>query len=248
LDNYRALLHDERFGKAVVNTAYLTFIGVPLGLALGLLTAMALNFPVRGQAIYRAVLYLPSIVPVVTATYVWRWILNSQYGVLDAGLRLLHLPEPDWLGDPFWTKPSVLLITFWGIGTTTIIYLAALREVPRELYEAAEIDGANEWQRFRTITWPLITPVTLFQLVVGVIASLQVFTQPYLLTQTRLNQISGGPDDSLLTYSLYLFQNAFVYLKMGYASAMAWVLFLVTLALTTLILLSARRWVHYGAR
>jgi multiple sugar transport system permease protein len=209
---------------------------------------MALNFPVRGQPIYRAVVYLPSVVPVVTATYVWRWMLNAQYGLINSLLGLVHLTQPDWISDPLWTKPAVLLITFWGVGTTTIIYLAALKEVPGYLYEAAELDGANEWQRFRHVTWPLITPVTLFQLIVGIIGSLQIFTQPYLLAQQALNPASGGPENSLLTYSLYLFQNAFVFLKMGYASAMAWVLFLITVALTAVILLSARRWVHYLSR
>jgi multiple sugar transport system permease protein len=248
LDNYRHLLHDDLFGKALFNTAVITVVGVPLGLALGLLTAGALNFPVRGQPVYRAVLYLPAVVPVVTATYVWRWMLNAQYGVVDRALRLVHLPQPDWIGDPAWTKPAVLVIVYWGIGTTAIIYLAALKEVPGELYEAAELDGAGPIQRFRYVTWPLISPVTLFQLVVGVIASLQIFAQPYLLGQQRLNAQVGGPDNSLLTYGVYLFQNAFSYLKMGYASAMAWVLFLITLALTAVILLSARRWVHYGGR
>jgi multiple sugar transport system permease protein len=248
LHNYRRLVEDDTFHKAVWNTAWLTVVGVPLGLAIGLLTAYALNFPVRGQPIYRAVLYLPSVVPVVTATYLWRWILNAQYGVVNRALGLLHLPQPNWIGDPLWTKPAVLLIVFWGIGTTAIIYLAALKEVPSELYEAAELDGAGTVQRFRYITWPLITPVTLFQLLVGIIASLQIFVQPYLLVQQRLNEASGGPDDSLLTYGLYLYQNAFVFLKMGYASAMAWVLFVLTAALTALILWSARRWVHYGGR
>ncbi|REF35805.1 carbohydrate ABC transporter permease [Thermasporomyces composti] len=248
LENYTALFGDDRFRTALWNTAYLTVLGVPLGLLLGLLTAMALNFPVRGQPIYRAVLYLPAIVPVVTATYVWRWLLNAQYGMINRLLELLHLPQPDWIGDPAWTKPAVLLISFWGIGTTTIIYLAALKEVPAHLYEAAEVDGANAWQRFRHVTWPLITPVTLFQLIVGIINSLQVFTQPYLLAQQRLNQASGGPENSLLTYSLYLFQNAFVHLKMGYAAAMAWILFLITVVLTALVLATSKRWVHYGSR
>ena len=248
LENYRDLFSDDVFYAALWNTVFLTVVGVPVGLVLGLLTAVALNFPVRGQPVYRAVVYLPAIVPIVTATYVWRWLLNAQYGFVNHLLEILHLPQPDWIGDPAWTKPAVLVITFWGIGTVAIIYLAALKDVPPELYEAAEVDGAGAWHRFRYVTWPLITPVTLFQLIVGVIASLQIFTQPYLLSQQRLNPASGGPDNSLLTYSMYLFHNAFVYLKMGYASAMAWVLFLITLLLTILILLSSRRWVHYGAR
>jgi multiple sugar transport system permease protein len=246
LANYHRLLTDDLFAKALVNTAVLTVVGVPLGLILALLCAMGLNFPVRGQPLYRALIYLPSVVPMVTATYLWRWLLNAQYGVVNQILAHLGLPQPDWIGDPLWTKPAVMLIMFWGIGTTTVIYLAALKQVPQELYEAAEVDGAGAWRRFRNVTWPLITPVTLFQLIVGMIGALQIFAQPYLLAQQRLNAVTGGPANSLLTYSLYLFQNAFVYLKMGYASALAWVLFLITIALTAVILGSSRRWVHYG--
>jgi multiple sugar transport system permease protein len=220
-------------------------VGVPLQLVLALLCALGLNFEVRGQPLYRALVYLPSVVPMVTATYLGRWLLNAQYGTVNRALGFLHLPQPDWIGDPTWTKPAVMLITFWGIGTTAVIYLAALKQVPRELYEAAQVDGAGPWWRFRHVSWPLISPVTLFQLIVGVIAALQIFAQPYLLAQQRLNATSGGPDNSLLTYSMYLFQNAFVYLKMGYASALAWVLFLITLALTAIVLRSSRRWVHY---
>lgn len=158
----------------------------------------------------------------------------------------MHISSPDWLNNPEWTKPAVLLITLWTVGGPTVIYLAALREVPRQLYETAEIDGAGPFARFWHVTWPILTPVTLFQVIVSAIAYLQIFTQPYLLAQTRLNSTSGGPANSMLSYSMYLFQNAFVYLKMGYASAMAWVLFLVTLAITAVILLTSKRWVHYG--
>lgn len=245
LANYRHLLHDNQFYTALWNTGVLMVIGVPVQLALALLVALGLNFPVRGQPLYRALVYLPSVVPMVTATYLWRWLLNSQYGTVNRILGALHLPQPDWIGDPMWTKPAVMLITFWGIGTTAVIYLAALKQVPRELYEAAEVDGGGMWWQFRHVTWPMISPVTLFQLIVGVIAALQIFAQPYLLAQQRLNATSGGPDNSLLTYSMYLFQNAFIYLKMGYASAMAWVLFLITLVLTAIVLRSSRRWVHY---
>ncbi len=245
LGNYRHLFHDDLFYKALWNTGVLMVIGVPVQLALALIVALGLSFQVRGQPLYRALVYLPSVVPMVTATYLWRWLLNSQYGTVNRILGALHLPQPDWMGDPLWTKPAVMLIVFWGIGTTAVIYLAALKQVPRDLYEAAEVDGAGIWWQFRRVTWPMISPVTLFQLIVGLIAALQVFAQPYLLAQQRLNATSGGPDNSLLTYSMYLFQNAFIYLKMGYASAMAWVLFLITLVLTAIVLRSSRRWVHY---
>jgi multiple sugar transport system permease protein len=247
LDNYRAMLEDERLRKALFNTAYLTILGVPLSIAISLIGAHILNLPVRGQPIYRALVYLPVIVPIVVGGYLWRWLLNAQYGFVNYFLSLLHLPQPNWLAEPAWGKPAILLMSLWTIGGTIVIYLAALKGVPRELYEAAEVDGAGTFARFRHITWPMLTPVTLFQVIVLIIAYLQIFTQPFLLTQERLSGGGGGPDDSMLAYSVYLFQNAFVYLKMGYASAMAWILFLLTMAVTAVLLATSRRWVHYGS-
>jgi multiple sugar transport system permease protein len=246
LQNYREMASDERIAKSLSNTLYMTVIGVPLGLAFALLTALALNSRSRLQPLYRAVVYLPTIVPIVAATYLWRWLLNAQYGYVNLILGKLGLGQPLWAEDATWAKPALLLIGLWTVGGTTIIYLAALQEVPRSYYEAAAIDGANWWSKFWHITWPAISPVTLFQLVIGVIFSLQYFTQAYLFAQQRLNAASGGPEDSLLMYGLYLFQNAFVYLKMGYASAMAWVLFLLALACTLVILKLSSHWVHYG--
>jgi len=247
LDNFRAMLDDERFTRSLLNTLYLTVVGVPLGLGLALLVALALNADVRGRALYRAVVYLPTIIPIVVATYLWRWLLNAQYGYVNRIIGVFGVDGPTWLEDPAWTKPAVVLMGLWTVGGTAVIYLAALQDVPAERYEAAALDGAGAWARFRYVTWPALTPVTLFQLVVGVIAGMQIFAQPYLLTQSRLNQAAGGPDDSLLTYGTYVFQNAFVHLKMGYASALGWVLFLVTMAITAVLLLSSRRWVHYGS-
>lgn len=247
LDNYKAMLTDDRFITSLENTLYLTFFGVPLSIIIGLGGAHILNLPVRGRPLFRALVYLPTIVPVVVGGYLWRWLLNAQYGFVDRVLELLHLPTPLWLEDPNWTKPAIIMMSLWTVGGTMVIYLAALQEVPVELHEAAAIDGAGVWARFRYITWPSLTPVTLFQIIVTTIAFLQIFTQPYLLTQTRLNSSSGGPSDSMLSYTMYLFQNAFVFLKMGYASAMAWVLFLITLILTALLLLSSKKWVHYGS-
>lgn len=247
LNNYTTLFGDEKFLQSLYNTVYLAVIGVPLALALALLIALALNFPVRGQPLYRAIVYLPSIVPIVAATYLWRWVFNGQYGYINAMLAHVGIPQPDWLETPGWTKPAVIIITLWGIGGTTVIYLAALQQVPQQLLEAAAVDGANTWQRFWHVTWPTLTPVTLFQLILGVIGALQIFAPTYLLTQSSLNPANGGPGNSLLTYTMYLFQNAFVFLKMGEASAMAWILFLVIGALTAFILWTSRRWVHYGA-
>ncbi|MGC4191650.1 MAG: sugar ABC transporter permease [Thermomicrobiales bacterium] len=245
LDNYRDLIHDDRFFTSLYNTGFMTVIGVPLGLAFALICALALNTPSKLQPLYRAIVYLPTVVPIVAATYLWRWLLNAQYGYVNQVIGHAGLYQPLWQEDPFWTKPALLIMGFWLVGSTTIIFLAALKEVPRTYYEAAEIDGANWWSKFWNITWPAISPVTLFQLVIGVIGSLQYFTQAYLFAQERLNQGGGGPKDSLLMYGMYIFQNAFQYLDMGYASALAWILFLISLAVTAVILGMATRWVHY---
>ncbi len=244
--NYTHMLHDATFWKALWNTLFLTVLGVPLTIIISITGAHLLNFPVRGQPIYRALVYLPTIVPAVVGGYLFRWMLNTQYGFVNYLLGLVHLPQPEWLEQPSWGKPAIVLMCLWTIGGTMVIYLAAIKDVPAELYEAASIDGAGWIARFRAITWPTISPVTLFQVIVTVIAYLQIFTQPYLLTQTRLNEASGGPGQSMISYAMYLYQNAFVFLKMGYASAMAWVLFLITLVITLLLLWSSRRWVHYG--
>ena len=250
LNNYARMVNDAKFWKSLYNTLFLTATGVPLSLALGLIGAHILNFKVRGQPLYRALIYLPTIIPVVAGGFLWRWLLNSQYGFFNELLRWLHLPQPSWLQEPAWGGVAVLLVSIWTVGGTMIIYLAALKDVPQDLYEAAELDGAGAFRRFTDITWPMISPVTLFQLIVLLIAYLQIFTQPFVLAKDPAvgAQQASGPGDSMLTYSVYLFQNAFVFLKMGYASAMAWMLLLITLAITLLILWSARSWVYDGNR
>jgi len=248
LDNYTRMATDERFWIALGNTLLLTVTGVPISIIIAIAGAHLLNLPVRGQPLFRALVYLPSIVPVVVGGYLWRWLLNTQYGFINYFLGLIGIDGPGWLVEPEWTKPAIVIMSLWTVGGTMIIYLAALKDVPRDLYEAAALDGAGWWSRFLHITWPTISPVTLFQVIVNVIAFLQIFTQPYLLAQTRLNNVGSGPGQSMLTYAMYLFQNAFSFLKMGYASAMAWVLFLITLLITLVILISSRRWVHDGSR
>ncbi|MFT8593796.1 MAG: sugar ABC transporter permease [Bifidobacterium sp.] len=249
MQNFLQLSSDSTFWKALFNTIILTLIGVPATIVIGLLGAHILNFSIRGQAVWRGLVYLPVIVPMVVSSYLWRWMLNSKYGFVNSTLAFFHLPQPDWLTEPAWGKPAILLIALWTTGQTIIIYLAALRDVPKDLYEAAQLDGAGAWKRFLYITWPQLTPITLFQIIVVMISYLQVFTQPYLLTQSTAvgngSAASGGPGNSMLSLSMYLFQNAFTYLKMGYASAMAWVLFIITLVITLLLILSSRRWVHY---
>lgn len=247
LNNYQHMFADTTFWKALSNTLYLTAFGVPLTIIISLLGAHILNMPVRGQPLYRALVYLPTVVPVVVGGYLWRWLLNTEYGFVNYFLRLLHLPEPEWLEQPDWGKPAIILMCLWVIGGTMIIYLAALKDVPADLYEAAQLDGAGWLSRFRYVTWPTLSPVTLFQIIVTMIAYLQVFTQPYLLTQTRMNSANSGPGESMISYSMYLYQNAFVFLKMGYASALAWVLFLATLLITLVLLKSSKKWVHYDS-
>lgn len=248
--NYARMINDAKFWKSLYNTLFLTVTGVPISLILALAGAHVLNFNVRGQPLYRALVYLPTIIPVVAGGFLWRWLLNGQYGFVNEILRWFHVPQPNWLQEPAWGSMAVLIVSLWTVGGTMIIYLAALKDVPADLYEAAQLDGAGPWRRFRDITWPMISPVTLFQVVVLIIAYLQIFTQPFVLAKDPAVGTSqaAGPGDSMLTYSVYLFQNAFVFLKMGYASAMAWLLLIITLVVTLLILWSSKKWVHYGSR
>jgi multiple sugar transport system permease protein len=248
LDNYRHLATDHLFAQSIENTLYITVVGVPISIVVALISALALNMPIRGQGLLRAIVYLPTVIPIVAATYIWRWLLNGQYGYVNVLLGKVSVSQPLWLDDPKWTKPALVLMGTWVTGASAIIFLAALREIPPMYYEAASVDGAGSLRKFRDITLPSISPVILFQLIVGIIFSMQYFTQVFLLGQNRLNQPSGGPDNSMLMYCLYLFEHAFVYLDMGVASAMAWILFLIILGLTGLLLLSSKKWVHYAGQ
>lgn len=247
LENYQQIFSNTRFLAAIANTLLLAMVGVPLTILIGILGAHVLNFPIRGQPLYRALAYLPSIIPVVVGAYLFRWLLNQQYGFVNYILELLHLPQPSWLEEPNWARAAVILMTVWTVGSTMIIYLAALKDVPMDLYEAAQIDGAGWWRKFWSITWPTISPITLFQIIVILINYMQLFAEPYLLAQERLNEPSYGPGDSLVTMGTYLFQNAFVFLRMGRASAMAWVLFLMTMIVTIVVIASSKKWVHNNA-
>lgn len=247
LENYEKLFSNSRFIAAIANTLVFAVVGVPLTLLIGILGAHVLNFPIGGQPLYRALVYLPSIIPVVVGAYLFRWLLNQQYGFVNYFLGLLNIPQPSWLEEPNWARTAVILMTVWTVGATMIIYLAALKDVPLELYEAAQIDGAGWWRKFWSITWPTISPITLFQLIVILINYMQLFAEPYLLAQERLNEPSYGPGDSLVTMGTYLFQNAFVFLRMGRASAMAWVLFVMTMIVTIIVLVSSKKWVHNDA-
>jgi multiple sugar transport system permease protein len=201
---------------------------------------LLLNQPVRGRGIFRAIYYLPSLVPAVASAAVWLWILNARHGLLNRGLMALGMENPPlWLDDAQWTKPNLALMAIWGCGNTVVIFLAGLQGVPRTLLEAATIDGASAWHRLWHVTLPFISPVIYFNLIIGVIGSLQVFVSAFVMLT------NGGPDRSALFYAVYLYQNAFEFRQMGYACAMAWVLFLLTLALTWLASRSSRGFVHY---
>jgi multiple sugar transport system permease protein len=246
LSNYQQLRHDELFWKSLANTAYYAVIAVPLGVAVALGLAMLLNLKVRGQALYRTFFFVPSIVPLVASSVLWIWLFNPQNGAMNALLRpiLAHLglgEPPGWFADPAWAKPAIILWSLWGVGGSMVIFLAALQDVPKELQEAAEVDGARAWHRIRHITIPFISPQILFVLIMGLIGAFQFFTPAYVMTQG-----TGGPVDSTLFYSLYLFNVAFADFKMGYACALAWILFLLILLATAFIFKSSARHVYYA--
>lgn len=258
LDNYiNMFTRDPRLLKSVYNSAYYSLISVPLGLVSSLLLAMLLNAQVRAVGIYRTIYYLPTLVPPVAGTLLFMLIMDPRQGLLNAGLEAIGLPRLGWFNHPTWSKPALLIMSMWGIGSSTLIFLASLKEVPHEMQEAATIDGADSWRRFRSITIPMISPVILFNLVMGVLGSFQVFTSAFVagsgsgggLAGGGPSGSAGGPLDSLLMYMVYLYTQAFRYFEMGYASAMAVVLFLVVTALTVLIFRSSGTWVYYeGAR
>ncbi len=239
LANYRELLRDQYFLKSLSNTAFM-FLELPAGIILGLGLAMLLNASVRFQPGFRTIFYLPSVVPTVASAMLWLWIFNPDIGLANAVLDMFHLPTSSWLVSATTSKPSIMIMDLWGIGGGMIIYLAALQGVPQHLYEAADLDGASPWQKVWNITLPSISPVVFFMVVTGIIGIFQYFTTAYIMTKPR-----GGPEHSTLFYALYLFQNAFEYFKMGYACAMAWILFLISLVVTLIVFRSSAKWVYY---
>lgn len=243
LKNYIDLLHDDLFWKSLYNTLYMVVIGVPLTLLISFVCAVLLNLKVRGQSIYRVIYFLPSIVPTVASTILWMWILNPQTGILNTLLGYIGIDGPNWMGNPAWSKPGLILLGMWGMGGTIVIYLSGLQDVPTSLLEAAELDGASWLQRLWHVTVPMVSPITLFNLITGVIFQFQYFAQAYVF---RGFQSLGYPLNSTLFYSVYLYQNGFLWLKMGYASAMAWVLFIIILICTLLLLKVSDRFTYYA--
>lgn len=238
LQNFGTMLDDPFVGISLYNTAYFTFIAVPLQVVGALLLALLMNMKLRGIRIYRTVYYLPSVTPAVASALLWAWVFNTDYGLINSLLRLVGLPKIQWLLDPVWAKPAFIIMSLWGLGGAMLIYLAGLQGIPEMLYEAAEVDGANLWQRFWNITIPMLTPVIFFNLIMQMIGSFQVFTAAFVMTQ-------GGPANATLFFVLYLWRSAFTSLRMGYASALAWVLFVVIMLFTGLQLWLSGRWVYY---
>jgi multiple sugar transport system permease protein len=228
LNNFKDLFRDKLFWQSLKVTTTYTAISVPLTMVLAFLLALLMNTKVRGITVFRTIYYMPSIVPAVANAVLWAWILNSEFGLLNAFLHFLGLPKIMWLQEPEWALPALILMSLWSLGGPMVIYLAGLQGIPNEFYEAAEIDGAGGWAKLWHVTIPLMSPVIFFNFIMGVIGTFQVFTAGYLIT-------NGGPQNATLFYVLYLYRNAFQYLRMGYAAALAWVLALVIMGLTALI-------------
>lgn len=253
LQNYTDLVKDPVFWLALRNTVIFAFIAIPLSTGLSIGLAVLLNQPIAGQGIYRTIFFLPSLVPAISLAILWQWMLNGPMGLVNLmirpflnainGLTGCHLQAPDWLNDPSWALGGLILTGLWGTGQAVVIYLAGLQEVPAELYEAAELDGTNSWQRFRHITLPLLSPIIFFNVLMSIIGALQTFAVPYILTGG-----GDGPGRSLLFLATYIYQNAFDFWNMGYASALALVLFLCIIAISLLAVRYGEKNVHYSGR
>lgn len=243
LQNYAELISDKKFWTALYNTMYMVLIAVPLGMAASFFCAILLNLKVRGQSFYRVVYFLPSIVPTVAGTILFLWLLNPQVGLVNTLLAKIGIDGPNWMADPNWSKPALILLGLWGMGGTIVIYLSGLQDVPVSLLEAAELDGASWWQRLWYVTIPMVSPITLFILITGMIGMFQYFAQAYVVGG---GDSLGRPLNSTLFYSVYLYQKAFLFLEMGYASAMAWILFIIILIFTILLLKVSDKFTYYS--
>lgn len=239
LANYRrALRQDPLFWHSLAVTFKFAALALPLDLVFSFSVALLLNLKGRGMNVYRTIYYLPAVLPLVAVSILWIWIFNPQYGILNRGLSLLGIEGPAWLYDPDWALFALVIMSLWGTGRAVIIYLAGLQNINPELYDAARADGAGIMASFRHITVPMMTPVIFFNLIMGVIGAFQVFVQAFIMTE-------GGPARATYFYMLYLYNNAFQFFKAGYASALAWLLFVIILFFTLLILRSSSAWVYY---
>ncbi len=242
MENYVGLLTaDPMFVVVVKNTIYMVLVGVPAALVTAFLLASLLNNKIVLRPLFRTIFFVPSIVPAVATAMVWLWVLNTQYGMINSTLASRGMAVIPFLSRPAFAKPSLILIQCWASGSAIVIFLAALQDVPRSLYEAATVDGAGAWSRFMNITVPMCTPAILFVTIMDLIGTFQSFTLPWLLTE-------GGPNNATELYGLYLYRNAFRFFKMGYASALAWILFLIIVAFTIIVFRTSARWVYYGGQ
>lgn len=240
--NYVQLFtRDPDFWLAVYNTFYFAVVSIPLAILLSFGLAMMLNAKIRFQVVYRTIYFLPTLVPEVALALVWVYLFTPGTGIINVPFDWLGIRGPCWLTCPEWSRPTIVLLALWIIGQQVVLYLAGLQDVPQDLYDAADVDGANLWHKFRNVTVPMMTPVVFFHLVTSVIGALQFFTVPFIMTGG-----TGFPAGTTLFYSIYLYKNAFQYFNMGYASAMAWLLFVVTLVITLVIFRSSRLWVFYA--
>lgn len=239
-DNYREMFtgEDRLFYKSVFATLYYSLGSVPLGMFIAFMIALLLNQKVRGLSIFRTVYYLPVIVPSIASTMLWLWLYNPDFGLFNAILNMLGLPESQFIYSEGAAVPSLILMSTWGVGNTALIFLAGLQGVPKHLYEAVDVDGGNAFHKLIHVTIPLVTPTIFFNLVMAIIGTLQVFNEAYIMT-------SGGPNNATLFYVYYLYRTAFEHSKMGYASALAWILFLIIMLLTFIVFKTSKNWVHY---
>jgi multiple sugar transport system permease protein len=236
---------DPYFWQSVRNTVWIIAIGVPIQIVFALSVAMVLTRPKRGVGIYRTIFFLPTMIPLVAATLGFVFLLNPV-GPIDHILHLLHIPAPLWFQDPRFSKPGLVVLSVWGIGETMIIFLAGLLDVPAQLYEAADIEGASGWQKFRHVTLPMISPVIFFAVVIAVITGFQYFTQGFIASSASSSGSTlGDPQASLLFYAIWLYVQGFTASHLGYAAAMAWILFLIIMACTVVLIRTSKRWVHY---
>jgi multiple sugar transport system permease protein len=241
VQNYRDLFADATFWSSLGNTVYILVRSVPLGIIAALCLALLLNMKVAGRSIYRVIFFIPSIVPLVATAVVWSYVFNSQYGVLNSLLAGIGITGPSWLDDPAWAKIALVIMAVWGVGALMVIMLAGVQDVPAQLYEQAKVDGAGPFSRFRNVTLPFMSPHILFALVTGLIAGFQYFTEVFVLTSG-----TGDPAGSTLVAGMYLYQNVFVYYKVGYASALAWVLFILSAISAAIVFRVVGRRVYYG--
>lgn len=238
MDNLTTMFTDPKVAQSLWNTAYFALVSVPLQLALAFLCAVLLNQKLRGRNYYRTALYLPVVVPIIVSAFIWQRAYHPDFGIINEVLRWFGVPPQAWLFEPALAKPAFIFMRIWVMGTQMVIFLAGLQNVPVNLLEAAELDGAGTWKRFWNVTVPIMTPVIFFNFVVGIIGNFQVFAPALVMTK-------GGPSDSTLFMVLYIYRNAFEYTKLGYASALSWLFFLIVVVLTIFQFRLSGRWVYY---